>query len=107
VILKINILGTSYVVKIDSELEKINADGECKPYLKLIRIRPVESMCYDEATIEEKHERFKEVMRHELIHAFFSESGLDDYSSNEQLVDWLAAQFPKLYKAFVKAGCSD
>lgn len=105
--MKIDVLGTKYNIIIDSELEKINADGECKRYIKLIRIRPEDSMCYDESTVDERSKCFKEVLRHEIIHAFFDESGLNNYSSDEQLVDWLAIQFPKLQKAFNEAGCSD
>jgi hypothetical protein len=40
------------------------------------------------------------VIRHELVHAFFEESGLTEYKNNELLVDWIAKQFPKLAKAF-------
>ena len=35
----------------------------------------------------------------------FYEAGLEDYSDNEQLVDWIAKQFPKLEKAFKEADC--
>lgn len=105
--MKIDVLGTKYNIIIDSELEKYNADGECKRYVKLIRIRPEESLCYEDATKEEKNRCFKEVLRHEIVHAFFNESGLENYSSDEQLVDWIATQFPKLHKAFDQAGCLD
>lgn len=47
-----------------------------------------------------KQRRYNEVVRHEAIHAFFHESGLDGYSADEQLVDWLAMQFPKMYRLF-------
>jgi hypothetical protein len=49
----------------------------------------------------------KAVKRHELIHAFFYESGLDmcSWANNEELVDWIAIQFPKLAKAFKDADC--
>lgn len=43
------------------------------------------------------------VLRHEIIHAFFAESGLDgncDYARNEELVDWIAYQVPKMWKVF-------
>ena len=105
--MKIDVLGTKYNIVIDSELEKLNADGECKRFIKLIRIRPEDSMCYEESTVDERSKCFKEVLRHEIIHAFLDESGLNNYSSDEQLVDWLAIQFPKLQKAFNEAGCSD
>ena len=43
----------------------------------------------------------KKVLRHEIIHAFFSESGLmenSDFATNEELVDWIAVQIPKMIK---------
>jgi hypothetical protein len=52
---------------------------------------------------EVKLMRYNEVMRHELVHAFFYESGLCEYSDNEQLVDWIATQYDKLHKAFGEA----
>ena len=47
-------------------------------------------------------------LRHELIHAFLFESGLDgnsiwgngDNDHPEQVVEWLALQFPKILKVF-------
>lgn len=35
-----------------------------------------------------------------MIHAFFDESGLESYSDNEELVDWLAVQIPKINDVF-------
>jgi len=48
-------------------------------------------------------------IRHELIHAFLSESGLwanCDWAK-EEMVDWLAIQFPKLLKAFTECKCAE
>ena len=45
-------------------------------------------------------------MRHEIIHAFLCESGLaenSDWATNEELVDWIAIQAPKLIKAWKDA----
>ena len=53
----------------------------------------------------EKNMRYREVLRHELIHAFFSIAGLDGYSNDETLVDWLAVMYPRMTSAFKKAGC--
>jgi hypothetical protein len=41
-------------------------------------------------------------MRHELIHAFLFESGLDccSWADKEEIVDWIAIQFPKLQNVF-------
>ena len=102
---KINILGTEYSIGIDDTLEKINVDGLCKEYDKEIAVRSVNAMLCSEDTDNTKKKRHNEVLRHGIIHAFFSESGLDDYSSNEQLVNWLAIQFPKIVKAFEEIGC--
>ena len=102
---KVNVLGTEYDIITDDSLVLRNCDGECRSYSKEIRIRKVDDMlCADDAT-ETKENRYNEVMRHELVHAFFDESGLDDYGSNEQLVTWIASQFPKMLKAFQEVGC--
>ena len=101
----VNILGTEYSLKVDDSLEKTSCDGVCKEYDKQIEIRSVDAMLSDDDSTETKKKRYNEVLRHEIIHAFFSESGLDDYSSNEQLVTWLAIQFPKMQKAFEEVGC--
>lgn len=101
----ISILGTEYNIAVDDTLEKTNCDGLCKKYEKQIMIRSVGAMLCDDDSTETKKKRYDEVLRHEIIHAFFSESGLDDYSNNEQLVNYLAIQFPKMLKAFKEVGC--
>lgn len=56
----------------------------------------------------------KQVLRHEIIHAFLYESGLNGsshstgaFALDEELVDWLAIQSPKIWKAFEEAGCNE
>jgi len=46
----------------------------------------------------------KQVIRHELVHAFLFESGLDasSWGKNEEIVDWIAIQSLKLFEAFMK-----
>lgn len=51
------------------------------------------------------------VLRHEVIHAFLEESGLsantasvEHWAENEEMVDWIAIQAPKIYKAFEQLG---
>ena len=90
--MKINILGTEYSVEIDYTLEKTNADGMCKVYDKEISIRSADSMLCDEDSTDIKTMRF-------------NEAGLQEYSADEQLVDWIAIQFPKIRKAFEECGC--
>ena len=51
-------------------------------------------------------------LRHEIVHAFFNESGLQfnglqyegAWCKNEEMVDWFAAQGPKIYRAWREAG---
>ena len=97
---EVNILGTTYYLEIDETdlLKNINADGLHKEYAKKIIVRKLNDFLDDSDSEQEKKERAKEVLSHEIIHAFFSEAGLDDYSANEQLVNWLAIQFQKIKK---------
>lgn len=54
----------------------------------------------------------KQTVRHEIVHAFFNESGLMDNSlvyegpwvHNEEAVDWIANQGEKILAAWQKAG---
>ena len=105
--MKINVLGTEYNVKvIDPESDeklKDKRDGYTDTSIK---------ECVIDNMLEEStdykanlHEYRKVVIRHELIHAFLYESGLDDQSwaTNEEMVDWFAIQAPKLLKAFKEA----
>lgn len=96
----ISILGQEYEVNTAcDELNKTAKDGLCYEYDKRIEVRPSEFMLNDTDSKELKEKRYEEVVRHELVHAFFSESGLDNYSMDETLVNWLAMQIPKINKA--------
>lgn len=101
----INILGTEYILEQDESIIDKDCDGLCAEYSKKISIRPVHEMLCKDCTDQEREKRYNEVLRHEIIHAAFSESGLDDYSNNEQLVNWIAIQFPKLFKLFNELEC--
>lgn len=96
----VNILGTDYIVEHDDNLEKSGCDGICEEYAKRIRLRNSDDMLTDNDVEPLKQLRHDEVARHEVIHAFFIESGLEDYCANEQLVNWFAMQAPKIFKAF-------
>jgi hypothetical protein len=46
----------------------------------------------------------KRILRHEIVHAFMFESGLgcdSDWAHNEELVDWIALQMPKLIRTMM------
>lgn len=52
-------------------------------------------------------------LRHEVIHAFLNESGLqwnsfapeNAWAKNEEMVDWIAIQAPKIFKVYQELGC--
>lgn len=107
---KVNVLGTEYIilfgtVKEFPELE--NMDGYTDTSTHQIVI--------DDMTMAQEQVRSKKdlksyqhsVIRHEIIHAFLSESGIAENSNsveawgiNEEMVDWFAIQSPKIFKAF-------
>lgn len=97
----VNILGTDYeiITQTEEENPKLNgAYGLCEMYSHKIVLRDIK----EEPNFYENLEAFKrKVVRHEVVHAFFAESGLrnnSDYAENEELVDWIAIQFPKMVK---------
>jgi hypothetical protein len=98
----VNVLGTIYTVRVEDSTKNPklkNANGLCESYSKRIVVDPIEE---DEECYENLDSFRKRVMRHELIHAFFAESGLrsqSSYAENEELVDWIAIQLPKIAKA--------
>lgn len=110
--MKINVLGTSYSVykknrKKDDILSK--CDGYCdKTSKKIVVIEKDED---NELEMFEVYQR--KVLRHEIIHAFLFESGLHEnfehtpMGHEETMIDWYAAQYPKIKKAFVDAGCAE
>ena len=102
------ILGTEYDLITDDEtLTEIHSDGECLLYSKIIRIRPVSDMLDDSASYIDKKKRYNETLRHEIVHAFFNECALDHYGRDEELVEWIAVQFPKMLKVFQELSCTD
>lgn len=102
---EVKILGTTYKVEEDDSIIKSdNADGVCVRYTKEIKIVPKE-LIMENCTEEEKELRYNEVLRHELVHAYFIEAGLANYSCDETLVDWLAVQIPKIVGTFKELNC--
>ncbi|WP_304341603.1 hypothetical protein [Metaclostridioides mangenotii] len=106
--MKVNVLGTEYTIverKLngDSKLERLNA--YCDTSIKLIVIRDVKEVEDDEDSQEDLQVYKSRLLRHELIHAFLFESGLDDdWVINEQMIDFFAMQFEKMAEAFGSVG---
>lgn len=103
----INILGTEYVlIKSNSisDPKLAHNDGYCDHVMKTIVIDTFQET---ELSVGDLAEYEKQVIRHELIHAFLYESGLSDcsWAKNEEIVDWIALQFPKMMKVFEEHKC--
>lgn len=101
----VEVLGVPYKI-IESNREEDNSleesDGYCDYSTKKIVI---DTFRNKPGSMEDLAKYKKKVIRHELIHAFLHESGLDanSWAGNEEIVDWIAIQFLKLTEAFGKA----
>ena len=111
----VNILGTEYKVVLGNKtkypvLEIM--DGCADTSIKRLLIDDA-SFVRDEVDAKQDMDSYiKEVLRHEIIHAFLFESGLegntssvDHWANSEEIVDWFALQSPKIFKAFQEVGC--
>lgn len=102
--MKVNVLGTVYKIKYIPSLD--GRGGETDFYTKEIRISEQEDVPAEYKTDNLK-EMQRHVLRHELIHAFLFESGMDQSSAaheawavNEEMIDWMAIQMPKIMAAY-------
>ncbi len=103
--MKADILGTEYTIKRrkkadDPKLK--DCDGYCDSSIKQIVVETFERDALS-----------KEDLRHEIVHAFLDESGLrscthscgQGWARNEEMVDWIATQAPKMLRVFQQADC--
>lgn len=114
---KVNILGTEYSIIVrkydeEKEFEENSWAGWCDDYMNRIILCDLSTWPGWDKEPEEKRESCtKKTLRHEIVHAFFNESGLTDnsiclespWARNEEMVDWFAQQGPKIYKAWEEA----
>lgn len=103
----INVLGTEIKVlfrkeKDDPKLEELGGYFDASESLIVVKIPEADVMSIGNL---ENHQ--KKTLRHEIIHAFLHESGLDwstvpvdCWATNEEMVDWFAIQSPKIFKVF-------
>lgn len=111
---KINVLGTEYTIETrkisdDKVLKNNEYGGYCCDDEPLIVIADTEDKEYFEDYTEKKKRLYiSKLLRHEIIHAFLNESGLQSsanacdgsWARNKEMVDWFAIQSPKIYKVF-------
>ena len=106
----INVLGTKYTIIIASSAED-NFLEKCEGYCDKTSRKIVVKECDAQSELDIFDIFQKKVIRHEIIHAFLFESGLHENFQHEQwghdetMIDWVAAQFPKLLQAFKEADC--
>lgn len=114
----VNILGTEYTIEVkkyteDDSFKEYKSAGYCSCSQKKIVL--CEMSTYPGWNAEKigviKYQT-KKLLRHEIVHAFLEESGLSTNSNdnagpwarNEEIVDWIALQGLKIYKAWREAG---
>lgn len=101
----VSILGTPYKI-IREKFGNEDIDGETDYTSHQIRIRTDNINKLVDFDV-----LMKKQLRHEIIHAFMAESGLQanfehyrQFGHDETTVDWFAIQFPKILEAFKQVG---
>ena len=116
--MKINVLGAEYTITVkrydeDEAFARRSIDGYCDGWTRQIVVCDMSTYeGWEHEPPETIKEAQKEVLRHEIVHAFFNQSGLADsafapdmaWAKNEEMVDWFAIQGPKIYRAWQEAG---
>lgn len=103
--MKINILGTEYTIITEAKESKHptleNCDGYTDSSIKQIVVKKIEPY---KGSLEDLKMYERKVLRHEIVHAFLYESGLDGncWARNEEIVDWMAIQAEKMIEVFKK-----
>jgi hypothetical protein len=113
---KVNILGTTYKVYLNVPTPKdphLNGlFGYTSFHDKKIVAADVRTIPgWESASADAAWDSFASTVRHEVIHAYLMESGLNGSSNpancwalNEEMIDWFAIQMPKLLKTFCELG---
>ena len=98
---KVNILGTEYKIRFEKFGDK-DIDGYTDPTSFEIVMRND-----NDNNVGDFEELQRKQLRHEVIHAFMNESGLQcnwqhtqQFGQGETTVDWFAIQSPKIFKVF-------
>lgn len=114
--MKISVLGAEYTITVkkyneDEYFKRADCNGYCSGSAKEIVLCEMSTYPdWENETKETIEIQTKETLRHEIVHAFFNESGLacssnstDAWARNEEMVDWFAIQGPKIYRAWQDA----
>ena len=114
----VSILGTEYSINVkkyeeDRLFEDTGFGGYCDSEMREIVVCDFNTHPAFIGYSQEACDRVqRKCIRHEIVHAFFAESGLDTNSNencgpwavNEEMIDWITIQGPKIYHAWDEAG---
>ena len=112
---KINVLGQEYPIflgKEDDDPKLKEWNGYHEPWSKKIVIDSelAEETNKNPIGLENVDAYVRHIYRHEIMHAFFCESGITyryDKDEEDFLVDWFARQYPKIKKIFAELGVEE
>ena len=107
---KVNVLGAEYKICVIAREENPKFQN-CDAYVDFTTKEIfIEKFIPDANSVKDLECYAKKVLRHEIVHAALYESGMDCCSSsaeawaiNEEMIDWIAIQSPKLFKMFKEA----
>lgn len=115
---RVSILGTEYSIAVipfdkSKRFSEDSLAGYCDDILHEITICDLSTHPdWQEETQDRRKLAQKITLRHEIVHAFLSESGLQEnacsidgpWPRNEEMVDWIAIQGPKMVEVWQEAG---
>ena len=104
---KINVMGTDFDITYTTEEEDPTIKGKsgvCYSLLKKIKIDQYIYLDDADGSVSEAEKSSKllsllAILRHEVMHAFFFQSGLDtqcSFAVDEMLIDWLSLKLPEI-----------
>lgn len=107
----INILGTEYRINVlaydNEQLTSRGASGLCDSLRRVITISDMQDLPAEDVDLAQK-----KVLRHEVVHAFLAECGLDEnslvlddaWAVNEEMVEWISVMIGKIMRSFRELG---
>lgn len=117
--MQVNILGTTYTINYYDYKDKpcfeergiAGYHDDTDLEIAIVRLKTHPGFKNETEDYCKKNEKY--TLRHEIVHAFLSQSGLNEsslqfeggWAKNEEMVDWIAYQFPKILQAFTETDC--
>ena len=106
----IEILGSKWNIstkKAEEDSKLLGCDGYCDWTIRSIVARKEDELMDGDLCLGNMTEYIRKVVRHEIVHAFLMESGLEFcsgsascWATNEEMIDWFARQGQKIYNAW-------